>query len=93
MSRAAVPSGASTGQFEAYELRDGDKARYGGKGVEYGSVSEVFYEPQHPYTWGLLSSVTRLDRVRQERLKPIAGSPPSLLNIPSGSSFPPRFPY
>jgi peptide/nickel transport system ATP-binding protein len=61
--------------------------------VEYGTVNEVFYEPQHPYTWGLLSSVTRLDRVRQERLKPIAGSPPSLINVPSGCAFHPRCPY
>jgi len=66
---------------------------YGGKAVEYGTVNEVFYEPQHPYTWGLLSSVTRLDRVRQERLKPIAGAHPSLINIPAGCSFHPRCPY
>ncbi|MCU1595429.1 MAG: oligopeptide transporter ATP-binding protein, partial [Frankiales bacterium] len=63
------------------------------KCVEYGSVNEVFYEPQHPYTWGLLSSVTRLDRVRTDRLKPIAGSPPSLINIPNGCAFHPRCPY
>ena len=74
------------------EFVDDILVMYGGKGVEYGSVSEVFYEPQHPYTWGLLSSVTRLDRVRQDRLKPIAGSPPSLINIPSGCSFHPRCP-
>jgi peptide/nickel transport system ATP-binding protein len=66
---------------------------YAGKAVEYGTVNEVFYEPQHPYTWGLLSSVTRLDRVRQERLKPIAGSPPSLINVPSGCAFHPRCPF
>jgi peptide/nickel transport system ATP-binding protein len=66
---------------------------YGGKAVEYGSVHDVFYEPEHPYTWGLLSSVTRLDRLRQDRLKPIAGSPPSLINVPSGCAFHPRCPY
>jgi len=66
---------------------------YGGKCVEYGTVNEVFYEPQHPYTWGLLSSVTRLDRLRLDRLKPIAGSPPSLINIPAGCAFHPRCPY
>ncbi|MCU1623857.1 MAG: peptide transporter ATP-binding protein [Frankiales bacterium] len=66
---------------------------YGGKAVEYGTVNEVFYEPQHPYTWGLLSSVTRLDRLRTDRLKPIAGSPPSLINIPDGCAFHPRCPY
>ena len=75
------------------EFVDDILVMYGGKGVEYGTVSEVFYEPQHPYTWGLLSSVTRLDRVRQERLKPIAGSPPSLINVPTGCSFHPRCPY
>jgi peptide/nickel transport system ATP-binding protein len=66
---------------------------YGGKAVEYGSVQDVFYRPEHPYTWGLLSSVTRLDRDRQERLKPIAGAPPSLINVPSGCAFHPRCPY
>ncbi len=75
------------------EFADDILVMYGGKAVEYGTVNEVFYEPQHPYTWGLLSSVTRLDRVRQARLKPIAGSPPSLINIPSGCSFHPRCPY
>ena len=75
------------------EFVDDILVMYGGKAVEYGSVNEVFYEPEHPYTWGLLSSVTRLDRVRQERLKPIAGSPPSLINIPSGCAFHPRCPY
>ena len=75
------------------EFVDDILVMYGGKAVEYGSVQEVFYEPQHPYTWGLLQSVTRLDRVRQERLKPIAGSPPSLINVPSGCSFHPRCPY
>ena len=75
------------------EFVDDILVMYGGKAVEYGRVNDVFYEPQHPYTWGLLSSVTRLDRVRQERLKPIAGSPPSLINIPNGCSFHPRCPY
>jgi peptide/nickel transport system ATP-binding protein len=75
------------------EFSDDILVMYGGKAVEYGSVNEVFYEPQHPYTWGLLSSVTRLDRVRQERLTPIAGSPPSLINVPSGCAFHPRCPY
>jgi peptide/nickel transport system ATP-binding protein len=66
---------------------------YAGKAVEYGKVDDVFYRPEHPYTWGLLSSVTRLDRLRQDRLKPIAGSPPSLINVPSGCAFHPRCPY
>ena len=63
---------------------------YGGKCVEKGSVDEVFYTPQHPYTWGLLASMPRLDRVRTDRLDPIPGNPPSLINLPSGCAFNPR---
>ena len=63
---------------------------YGGKCVEKGSVDEVFYYPQHPYTWGLLASMPRLDRVRTARLDPIPGNPPSLINLPSGCVFNPR---
>ena len=75
------------------EFVDDILVMYGGKCVEYGSVTDVFYEPQHPYTWGLLQSVTRLDRVREDRLKPIPGSPPSLINVPRGCAFHPRCPY
>src|SRR5690349_8859459 len=75
------------------EFADDILVMYGGKAVEYGAVNDVFYRPEMPYTWGLLSSVTRLDRDRQERLKPIAGSPPSLINVPSGCAFHPRCPY
>jgi peptide/nickel transport system ATP-binding protein len=63
---------------------------YGGKCVEKGSVDEVFYSPQHPYTWGLLASMPRLDRVRSDRLDPIPGNPPSLINLPGGCAFNPR---
>ena len=66
---------------------------YAGKAVEYGSSSDVFRAPEHPYTWGLLSSVPRMDRARQERLVPIVGSPPSLINVPRGCAFHPRCPY
>ncbi|MEP6696518.1 MAG: ABC transporter ATP-binding protein [Pseudonocardiales bacterium] len=75
------------------EIADDILVMYAGKSVEHAPVEDVFYRPQHPYTWGLLSSVTRLDRVRQERLRPIAGTPPSLINVPSGCSFHPRCPY
>ncbi len=75
------------------EVADDILVMYAGKSVEYGTVEDIFYQPEHPYTWGLLNSVTRLDRLRQERLQPIAGSPPSLINIPSGCSFHPRCPY
>jgi peptide/nickel transport system ATP-binding protein len=75
------------------EVADDILVMYAGKGVEYGGVEDLFYRPEHPYTWGLLSSVTRLDRVRAERLLPIAGTPPSLINVPSGCAFHPRCPY
>jgi peptide/nickel transport system ATP-binding protein len=66
---------------------------YAGRGAEYGGAEDIFYRPEHPYTWGLLSSVTRLDRSREERLRPIPGTPPSLLNVPSGCPFNPRCTY
>jgi peptide/nickel transport system ATP-binding protein len=66
---------------------------YAGKCVEYGDRDTVFHRPQHPYTWGLLNSVPRLDETRLERLNPIRGLPPSLINVPSGCAFHPRCPY
>ncbi len=63
---------------------------YAGRVVESGSVEDIFYRPEMPYAWGLLSSVPRLDRVRLDRLAPIPGSPPSLINVPSGCAFHPR---
>ncbi|MGE9809353.1 MULTISPECIES: ABC transporter ATP-binding protein [unclassified Janibacter] len=63
---------------------------YGGKAVERGSVDEIFYSPEHPYAWGLLGSMPRMDKVRETRLKPIPGNPPSLINPPSGCAFHPR---
>jgi peptide/nickel transport system ATP-binding protein len=63
---------------------------YGGKCVEKGSLDEVFYTPQHPYTWGLLASMPRMDKVRRDRLDPIPGNPPSLINLPPGCAFNPR---
>jgi len=75
------------------EFVDDILVMYGGKCVERGSIDEVFYRPEMPYTWGLLSSVTRLDRDRQDRLRPIPGAPPSLINVPSGCAFHPRCAY
>ncbi len=75
------------------EVADDVLVMYAGRAMESGSVQDVFYRPEHPYTWGLLQSVTRLDRDRQERLHPIAGSPPSLTNVPPGCPFQPRCPY
>jgi peptide/nickel transport system ATP-binding protein len=63
---------------------------YGGQCVETGTVEEIFYQPEMPYAWGLLTSMPRLDRQRQERLQPIAGQPPSLIRVPKGCVFNPR---
>ncbi|MEU7315660.1 ABC transporter ATP-binding protein [Streptomyces sp. NPDC007083] len=75
------------------ELSDDILVMYGGRCVEYGTAEQVFYEPQHPYTWGLLGSMPRIDRDRADRLIPVKGSPPSLINVPSGCAFNPRCPY
>jgi peptide/nickel transport system ATP-binding protein len=72
------------------ELADDILVMYAGKAVEQGSARELFTAAEHPYTWGLLSSMPRLDRDRQDRLVPIAGSPPSLINVPEGCAFHPR---
>jgi peptide/nickel transport system ATP-binding protein len=66
---------------------------YGGQCVEAGSVEDIFYRPDMPYTWGLLSSMPRMDRTRQQRLQPIAGQPPSLIRVPKGCVFNPRCAY
>jgi peptide/nickel transport system ATP-binding protein len=66
---------------------------YGGQCVEKGPVDDLFYAPEMPYTWGLLRSMPRMDRDRQTRLTPIPGSPPSLINVPSGCVFNTRCPF
>lgn len=65
---------------------------YGGRIVEVGTVDEIFYNPQHPYTWGLLSSMPSLD-VEEERLYAIPGTPPDLLDPPKGDAFALRSDY
>ncbi|GAA2270563.1 ABC transporter ATP-binding protein [Nonomuraea roseoviolacea subsp. roseoviolacea] len=75
------------------ELSDDILVMYGGKCIEFGSADDIFYRPEHPYTWGLLGSMPRLDREPTERLLPIKGSPPSLINVPPGCAFHPRCPY
>lgn len=65
---------------------------YGGKVAETGTVDEIFYRPKHPYTWGLLSSVPKLDS-RGKKLIAIDGSPPNLANPPKGCPFAPRCPH
>jgi peptide/nickel transport system ATP-binding protein len=66
---------------------------YAGKVAEVGEADTIYYEPRHPYTFGLLSSLTRLDQRRSERLQPIPGQPPSLIRVPSGCAFHPRCPF
>lgn len=66
---------------------------YAGKVVESGRVEDIYYRPQHPYTWGLLKSVPRLDRETKKRLVPILGQPPDLIKPPQGCSFFPRCDY
>jgi len=65
---------------------------YAGRQAELGTVDEIFYEPLHPYTRGLLASLPRVDGARGERLHRIVGQPPSLVFVPSGCAFHPRCP-
>lgn len=65
---------------------------YGGRIVEVGTVDEIFYNPQHPYTWGLLSSMPSMD-LAEEKLYAIPGTPPDLLNPPVGDAFALRSEY
>ncbi len=75
------------------EVADEIAVMYAGRIVEKASADAIFAAPEHPYTWGLLSSIPRLDTPRGEELVPIAGRPPSLINLPGGCSFHPRCPY
>src|SRR5690606_14660936 len=63
---------------------------YAGQAVEMGTVDDIFYRPQHPYTQALLQSIPRLDMDPSERLLAIPGNPPNLANIPPGCAFAPR---
>jgi peptide/nickel transport system ATP-binding protein len=75
------------------ELADDILVMYAGRAAEYGTAEEIFDQPLHPYTWGLLGSMPRIDRERSERLIPIKGTPPSLINVPKGCAFNPRCNY
>ncbi len=66
---------------------------YAGRVVEQGTLDEIFYDPQHPYTWGLLGSIPLLDSEKTDRLPAIPGQPPSLMNPPKGCAFRPRCPH
>ena len=75
------------------EVADRVMVMYAGRAVESGTLDQIFYDPQHPYTWGLLGSLTRIDRPHTARLAQIAGQPPSLIALPKGCSFRSRCPH
>ncbi len=75
------------------EVADEVLVMYAGRAAETGTAGHVFRQPGHPYTWGLLGSMPRLDVERVDRLRPIPGTPPSLINVPSGCPFHPRCAY
>jgi peptide/nickel transport system ATP-binding protein/oligopeptide transport system ATP-binding protein len=75
------------------DIADEILVMYAGRVVEEAATRDLFYDPQMPYTWGLLGSIPRLDRPRPERLYSIKGAPPSLINAPAGCKFRPRCPH
>jgi oligopeptide/dipeptide ABC transporter ATP-binding protein len=75
------------------DVADEVMVMYAGRAVESGTLEQIFYDPQHPYTWGLLGSLMRIDRPRTARLAQIAGQPPSLISPPEGCHFRPRCPH
>jgi peptide/nickel transport system ATP-binding protein len=75
------------------EVTEEVNVMYAGEVIERASTGQIFATPQHPYTWGLLRSIPRLDRPRDEPLVPIPGRPPSLVDPPRGCRFYPRCPY
>ncbi len=75
------------------DMADYVMVMYAGKQVEYGTADDVFYQPRHPYAWGLLDSLPRHDVDKKGTLVPIEGQPPSLIDVPSGCAFNPRCPY
>jgi oligopeptide/dipeptide ABC transporter ATP-binding protein len=75
------------------DIADDIAVMYAGRIVEQGQKRQLFYDPQHPYTWGLLGSIPRLDRPKPKKLFSIKGAPPSLINLPQGCKFRPRCPH
>ena len=75
------------------DIADDVIVMYAGRVIESGTREQIFNDPQHPYTWGLLASIPRIDKPRTKRLLPIDGLPPSLIDLPPGCSFAPRCPY
>ena len=75
------------------ELSDDILVMYAGRVAEYGTAADIFGQPEHPYAWGLMASMPRIDREQTTRLVPIPGTPPSLIRVPSGCPFHPRCRY
>jgi len=75
------------------DMADNIMVMYAGRPVEYGTADEVFYEPLHPYTWGLMDSLPEYAVEEKGTLCPIKGQPPSLIDVPSGCAFHPRCPF
>jgi oligopeptide/dipeptide ABC transporter ATP-binding protein len=75
------------------DIADRVAVMYAGRIVEQGTLDDIFYDPQHPYTWGLLGSIARIDRDSGTRLPAIPGLPPSLASRPEGCHFRPRCPH
>ena len=75
------------------DVADRIAVMYAGRVIEQGTKHDLFYDPQHPYTWGLLGSIARLDRPKPRRLTAIQGLPPSLINLPVGCAFGDRCPH
>ncbi len=75
------------------EIADRVLVMYAGRAVEAAPLEALFYDPQHPYTWGLLGSITRMDRPRADKLAQIKGQPPSPVAMPQGCKFRPRCPH
>ncbi len=74
------------------DVADRVAVMYAGRIIEQGTKNDVFYDAQHPYTWGLLGSIARIDRPKPRRLTAIRGLPPSLINLPAGCAFGDRCP-
>jgi oligopeptide transport system ATP-binding protein len=75
------------------DIADHIMVMYAGRPVEYGTTDQIFYNPLHPYTWGLMRSIPKRTLDDDQPLTPIAGNPPSLIDLPPGCAFAPRCPY
>lgn len=75
------------------DVADKIMVMYAGNPVEFGTADEIFYNPIHPYTWGLVNSIPKPLVDEKNELTPIDGNPPSLVNVPAGCSFAPRCPF